>query len=167
MTLNFDEIELGYKSLAEFYLTLSYYTDELPVDQLLNLPALSEIPKLPKVNLIWKTRVLFELSLLNHWTVIAYFTMFDAWYWFSWIFPTVFTSKYVSNWTQSSLTLTFKLSENYVIWLSINPQSKFYYRVSTGDRLLKYQSFHATCKCWKWTNFVWPSFSCPWKISLD
>ena len=51
MTLNFDEIELGYKSLAEFYLTLSYYTDELPVDQLLNLPALSEIPKLPKVNL--------------------------------------------------------------------------------------------------------------------
>ena len=57
MTLNFDEIELGYKSLAEFYLTLSYYTDELPVDQLLNLPALSEIPKLPKVNLSWKTRV--------------------------------------------------------------------------------------------------------------
>ena len=54
MTLNFDEIELGYKSLAEFYLTLSYYTDELPVDQLLNLPALSEIPKLPKVNLSWK-----------------------------------------------------------------------------------------------------------------
>lgn len=65
MTLNFDEIELGYKSLAEFYLTLSYYTDELPVDQLLNLPALSEIPKLPKVNLSWKTRVLFELSILN------------------------------------------------------------------------------------------------------
>ena len=57
MTLNFDEIELGYKSLAEFYLTLSYYTDELPVDQLLNLPALSEIPKLPKVYLSWKTRV--------------------------------------------------------------------------------------------------------------
>ena len=52
MTLNFDEIELGYKSLAEFYLTLSYHTDDLPVDQLLNLPALSEIPKLPKVNLI-------------------------------------------------------------------------------------------------------------------
>ena len=65
MTLNFDEIELGYKSLVEFYLTLSYYTDELPVDQLLNLPALSEIPKLPKVNLSWKTRVLFELSILN------------------------------------------------------------------------------------------------------
>ena len=65
MTLNFDEIELGYKSLAEFYLTLSYYTDELPVDQLLNLPALSEIPKLPKVNLSWKTRVLFKLSILN------------------------------------------------------------------------------------------------------
>ena len=65
MTLNFDEIELGYKSLAEFYLTLSYYTDELPVDQLLNLPALSEIPKLPKVNLSWKTRVLFEFSILN------------------------------------------------------------------------------------------------------
>ena len=65
MTLNFDEIELGYKSLAEFYLTLSYYTDELPVDQLLNLPALSEILKLPKVNLSWKTRVLFELSILN------------------------------------------------------------------------------------------------------
>ena len=77
MTLNFDEIELGYKSLAEFYLTLSYYTDELPVDQLLNLPALSEIPKLPKVNLSWKTRVLFELSILNRWTVIAYFTTFD------------------------------------------------------------------------------------------
>ena len=65
MTLNFDEIELGYKSLAEFYLTLSYYTDELPVDQLLNLPALSEIPKLPKVNLSWKTRVLFEFSILK------------------------------------------------------------------------------------------------------
>ena len=77
MTLNFDEIELGYKSLAEFYLTLSYYTDELPVDQLLNLPALSEIPKLPKVNLSLKTRVLFELSILNRWTVIAYFTTFD------------------------------------------------------------------------------------------
>ena len=65
MTLNFNEIELGYKSLAEFYLTLSYYTDELPVDQLLNLPALSEIPKLPKVNLSLKPRVLFELSILN------------------------------------------------------------------------------------------------------
>ena len=65
MTLNFEEIELGYKSLAEFYLTLSYYTDELPVDQLLNLPALSEIPKLPKVNLSWKTRVLFEFSILK------------------------------------------------------------------------------------------------------
>ena len=50
MTLNFDEIELGYKSLAEFYLTLSYYTDELPVDQLLNLPAISSVPKLAKVN---------------------------------------------------------------------------------------------------------------------
>ena len=65
MTLNYEEIELGYKSLSEFYLTLSYYTDDLPVDQLLNLPALSEIPKLPKVNLSWKTRVLFEFSILN------------------------------------------------------------------------------------------------------
>ena len=63
--LNFEEIELGYKSLAEFYLTLSYHTDDLPVDQLLNLPALSEIPKLPKVNCHLKTRVRFELSILN------------------------------------------------------------------------------------------------------
>ena len=50
MTLNYEEIELGYKSLSEFYLTLSYYTDDLPVDQLLNLPAISSVPKLSKVN---------------------------------------------------------------------------------------------------------------------
>ena len=50
MTLNYEEIELGYKSLSEFYLTLSYYTDDLPVDQLLNLPAISSVPKLAKVN---------------------------------------------------------------------------------------------------------------------
>ena len=118
MTLNFEEIELGYKSLAEFYLTLSYHTDDLPVDQLLNLPALSEIPKLPKVNCHLKTRVRFELSILNRWTVIGYFTTFDEWYWFSWIFPTVFTSKYVSNWMRSNPILTFKLSENYVVKLS-------------------------------------------------
>ena len=50
MTLNYEEIELGYKSLSEFYLTVSYYTDDLPVDQLLNLPAISSVPKLAKVN---------------------------------------------------------------------------------------------------------------------
>ena len=50
MTLNYEEIELGYKSLSEFYLTLSFYTDDLPVDQLLNLPAISSVPKLAKVN---------------------------------------------------------------------------------------------------------------------
>ena len=50
MTLNYEEIELGYKSLSEFYLTLSYYTDDLPVDQLLNLPAISSVPKLAKAN---------------------------------------------------------------------------------------------------------------------
>ena len=50
LTLNYEEIELGYKSLSEFYLTLSYYTDDLGVDQLLNLPAISSVPKLAKVN---------------------------------------------------------------------------------------------------------------------
>ena len=52
MTLNYEEIEQGYKSLSDFYLTLSYHTDDLPVNQLLNLPVLSEIPKLVKVSSI-------------------------------------------------------------------------------------------------------------------
>ena len=50
MSLNYEEIELGYKSLSEFYLTLSYHTDDLPVTDLANLPALSAVPKLAKVN---------------------------------------------------------------------------------------------------------------------
>ena len=54
MTLNYEEIELGYKSLSEFYLTLSYYTDDLPVTNLMNLPAVSTIPKLAKVNSMTK-----------------------------------------------------------------------------------------------------------------
>ena len=49
MTLNYEEIERGYKALSEFYLTLTYHTDELPVNQLLALPAIDDIPKLPKV----------------------------------------------------------------------------------------------------------------------
>ena len=49
MTLNYEEIERGYKALSDFYLTLTYHTDELPVNQLLTLPAIDDIPKLPKV----------------------------------------------------------------------------------------------------------------------
>ena len=51
MTLNYEEIELGYKSLSEFYLTLSYYTDDLAVDQLLNLPASSIVISFFYVNM--------------------------------------------------------------------------------------------------------------------
>ena len=49
MTLNYEEIENGYKALSDFYLILTYHTDDLPVNQLLALPPIAEIAKLPKV----------------------------------------------------------------------------------------------------------------------